>query len=220
MRLFRASLHTVVWLTIIGCSSSVRAQTPTETGAEIHRLYLADQQDRGDGSQRYLPDEVNKRDELRRAQVRVLLAEGLIRTAQDFHDAAFIFQHGVEANDYLLAHILAVEAVVKGDASSKWISAATLDRYLQAIGQKQVFGTQYTDKKVVYYQQHKNDPAALSKPEARESGMTQQPYNDTLMPDALRLDFCVPNIEQQKKNLQEFEKGRYPEGIIPAGCTR
>ncbi len=52
-------------------------------------------------------------------------------------------QHGDAADDYLLAHILAVEAIVKGDASSKWISAATLDRYLQAIGKSQIFGTQY-----------------------------------------------------------------------------
>lgn len=64
---------------------------------------------------------------------------------RDFRYASFIFQHGQTSDDYLLAHVLAVEAVVHGNTVSKWIAAATLDRYLQEIGQKQVFGTQYPD---------------------------------------------------------------------------
>jgi hypothetical protein len=51
-------------------------------------------------------------------------------------------------------------------------------------------------------------------------GMSQQPYDDKLMPDALRLDFCVPNRAQQDVNLREFEAGSYPKGILPPGCTR
>jgi hypothetical protein len=50
--------------------------------------------------------------------------------------------------------------------------------------------------------------------------MTQQPYDEKLMPDALRLDFCVPSQAQQELNLKEFEAGKYPKGILPPGCTR
>ena len=193
------------------------ATVPTD----IHQIFLDDQSDRtGDRTVAPYGADVNQRDSIRRAEVRMLLAAGSIKTARDFHDAAYVFQHGQLADDYLFAHILAVEAVVKGDSTSKWISAATLDRYLQAIGQGQVFGTQYSDKQFVYMQQHKNDPTAATKPETQEKGMTQEPYDRNLMPDTLRNDFCVPDMAKQKENLKEFEAGRYPAGIIPPGCTR
>ena len=54
----------------------------------------------------------------------------------------------------------------------------------------------------------------------QEKGMTQEPYDRTLVPDALRNSFCVPNLAQQTLNLKEFEAGKYPDGIIPPGCTR
>jgi hypothetical protein len=212
------------------------AQTSGELGVSLMRqLYVQDQRDRGvvlsdsggslpPNSTSKAPEQLDavtlqKRDGERRQQVRQLMSSGGLVTAQDFHDAAFIFQHGQEARDYLLAHILAVEAVVKGDASSKWISAATLDRYLQAIGQPQVFGTQYSDSDFAFIVQHRDDPAAI-KAHKHEPGMSQQPYDANLMPDALRLSFCVPNRAQQDVNLKEFESGVYPSGILPPGCTR
>jgi len=151
--------------------------------------------------------------------VRALLAAGQIKSAQDFHDAAYVFQHGTTPDDYLLAHILAVEAVVKGDDTSKWISAATLDRYLQEIGRGQVFGTQYSDKSYFAMKRLEANPAEQKKV-PQEKGMTQEPYDRTLVPDALRNSFCVPNLAQQTLNLKEFEAGKYPDGIIPPGCTR
>jgi len=202
----------------------------------MRQLYVQDQRDRGviltdtgedppPGSTQQAPAAVDqptliRNDAKRRDQVRALLAAGSVITAQDFHDAAYIFQHSQNADDYLLAHILAIEAVVKGDASSKWIAAATLDRYLQQIGQKQVFGTQYSDEKFAYYLQHKADPDLNEKIATIGDKYTQQPYNDLLIPDPLRLDFCVPQRAQQTLNLQEFDQGRYPKGILPPGCTR
>jgi hypothetical protein len=47
-----------------------------------------------------------------------LLESGKLETAEDFHDAAFIYQHGQKPDDYLLAHVLAMVAVQKGDAKS------------------------------------------------------------------------------------------------------
>lgn len=187
----------------------------------IHQLFLDDQSDRnGDHNVAAYGQDVTTRDAKRRAQTKALIATGELKTSRDFHDAAYIFQHGDEANDYLLAHILSVEAVVKGDESSKWIAAASLDRYLQAIGKSQVFGTQYLDKSYLYALQHKNEPNLQNKPEANEKGMTQEPYERDLVPDSLRNDFCVPDLAQQRINLEVFQSGNYPSGIIPSGCTR
>ena len=133
-------------------------------------------------------------------RIHELLSTGALQTAEDFHDAAFIYQHGQTPDDYLLAHVLATVAVQKGDSKSLWISAATLDRYLDSITQPQVFGTQY----------HSKD----------DSPVTQEPYNRILIPDQLRADFCVPSLDQQQKNLAEFKAGKYPAGILPPGCTR
>lgn len=193
------------------------ASTPKSPISDnVHQLFLEDQNERG-GS---LPPptygaDTTARDTVRRTQVKALLAAGRIQTAQDFHDAAYIFQHGQQADDYMLSHILAVEAVVKGDATSKWISAASLDRYLQAIGRKQVFGTQYITPAPQTQSVQGSENLAPARPRT-----TQEPFDRTLMPDALRLDFCVPNLEQQTVNLREFDAGRYPTGILPAGCTR
>ena len=223
-------------LLLSSCLSSAIGQTSEGKDVPLMRqLYVQDQRDRGvllsdtgDGPPSDAPVKapeqldqamLQKRDAERRQRVRQLMSAGKVATAQDFHDAAYIFQHGQESADYLLAHILAVEAVVKGDASSKWISAATLDRYLQAIGQPQVFGTQYSDRDFAFFVKHRDDPEAI-KAHKHEAGMSQQPYDEELMPDALRMSFCVPNRAQQELNLKEFESGTYPKGILPPGCTR
>src|ERR1700735_3858206 len=149
-------------------SSAPQQNPPATVPTNIHQLFIDDQAERtvgGGAIPKYGPD-VNSRDAKRRAEARLLLEAGEVKTAQDFHDAAFIFQHGHSSQDYLLAHILAVEAIVKGDASSKWLAAATLDRYLQAVGQKQVFGTQYSSKSYMYLMLHKDDPSAVNSPEA------------------------------------------------------
>jgi len=206
---------------LLGQTSAKKHEVAPLVPANIHQLFLDDQSDRnGDHNVAAYGSDVTSRDATRRAQTKVLIAAGKLKTSRDFHDAAYIFQHSDEANDYLLAHILAVEAVVKGDASSKWISAATLDRYLQAIGKSQVFGTQYSDKSYLYVLQHKDDPNLQNRPEVNEKGKTQEPYERDLVPDSLRNDFCVPDLAQQRVNLQVFESGSYPPGIIPPGCTR
>jgi hypothetical protein len=167
---------------------------------EIHRLYLEDQRDRGVGGESLPYEAMNAHDKTRRDKVRGLLGSGQIKIAADFHDAAFIFQHGQDPSDYLLAHILAVASIEKGGSDSLWISAATLDRYLQAIHQPQIFGTQFSQEE--------------SKP------YTQEPFNPQLLPDALRKQFCVSSLEQQKQKIPFFEAGKYPPNLNPPGCSR
>ena len=125
-----------------------------------------------------------KADAARRIAVRKLLDNGDLHTGEDFEEAAFILQHGDNADDYLLAHTLATLAVAKGRTSAVWIMTATLDRYLQKIGQPQIYGTQY-----------------LPHPGGE---WTQEPYNRTLISDWLRQQLGVPSLAAQGKQLEEY----------------
>jgi len=126
----------------------------------------------------------SKTDAERREQTRKLLAAGALHTAKDYEEAAFVFQHGDSSDDYLLAHTLAMVAVSKGDPGAIWIASATLDRYLEKIGQKQIFGTQFSFDPQLHW--------------------TQEPYDRDLISDALRQQLTVPAQALQEKRLKEL----------------
>ena len=130
-------------------------------------------------------------DAARRTSARTMLAEGNLTTAEDYYHAAFIFQHGMDAADYLLAHSLAMAAVARGKAEANWIAAATLDRYLMKIGQPQIYGTQYSRSK--------------------DSGVTMEPYDHALVPDSLRTALGVPVQAEQLQKLENM-KASTPKG--------
>lgn len=127
---------------------------------------------------------VGPEDAARLQRTRELLNTNALNSGADFYYASFIFQHGAAPGDYLLAHLLAMAAMARGyDAS--WIAAATLDRYLQKIGQAQVFGTQY------------------SKPS--DGQWTQSPYDSGLIPDSLRKVVGVPDRKSQDDKLKTMQ---------------
>jgi hypothetical protein len=142
-------------------------------------------------------EKARERDESRRKRVRELLDAGRLATGKDYRQAAFVFQHGSTPGDYLLAHVLAMAGVSKGDMESRWIAAATLDRYLQSVKQRQVFGTQYFRK----------DPS---------TPWTQQPYDRTFFSDTLRKEFCVPSVSQQADVLGVMNRNEKPP--VPVVC--
>jgi hypothetical protein len=166
------------------------------TNAELAGLFEADQAARQAGA-RIDWSVVEPQDKARRARTKALLDAGLLASGDDFWHAAFIFQHGDKPEDYLLAHSLAVIAAARGRPDATWIAAATLDRYLQAIGQKQVYGTQYGTKE--------GEPT------------TQEPYDRTLLSDALRAAMRVPSQADQEKRRAEFEaEYRAAKAVMPA----
>lgn len=128
---------------------------------------------------------VGLQDEQRRRRTRELLDAGELRSGDDFYRAAFIFQHGGEADNYLFAHVLATVALQRGHPDAGWIAAATLDRYLQRIGRPQIFGTQYSTPP--------GQPA------------TQEPYDRALLSDALRFMVGVPNQAEQEQQRLAYE---------------
>ncbi len=168
-----------------GCA--YRAGGAEPSNPEMKKIYEADQAPRQDPGKLSAADwkEIGRRDDERRSQTRALLTVGGLHTGDDFKQAAFVFQHGSSPEDFLLAHTLATVAVARGDASAAWIMTATLDRYLQAIGKAQIYGTQF-----------KSAPA----------GATQEPYDRALISDALRRELGVPTLAGQQVQQQDFAK--------------
>ena len=176
----------------LGPWDSGRSYVPTvshSTNAEMTAIFDADQADRQS------PDidwsAMGPVDDKRRSRTKQLLDAGSLQSGDDYYHAAFVFQHGNEADDYLLAHLLATIAIARGRPDAVWIASATLDRYLQAVGKPQILGTQYTI------------------PE--KGAVTQEPYDRALISDAMRKALRVPSLEEQETRLRAYgEKASTP----------
>jgi hypothetical protein len=172
-----------------GRTYSVDAETVTPN-AEMARIYDEDQkvrQNLPDTREGWFP--IERADRERRGRVTKLLEAGALHTPGDYRKAAFVFQHGDQSDDYLLAHTLALVAVTKGDSGSAWIAAASLDRYLQSIRQPQIYGTQF---------------------QGSGKSTTQGAYNQRLISDLLRTELSVPTMESQALQLKSAQSSPSP----------
>ncbi|MDE2039132.1 MAG: hypothetical protein KGO96_06060 [Elusimicrobia bacterium] len=125
-----------------------------EDNARLRQLYQADQKDR---ERPYDSPEAVKglrgRDAARKAVVLELIRLDELVTPLDRYHAAVILLHGGEPQDFLCAHRLACLSAMAGHRPARWLSAATLDRFLMAVGLAQVYGTQFEyDQASGYYQ--------------------------------------------------------------------
>lgn len=164
-------------LLLSGCGSQDGAAPPPTVRAD-HRaltaLFNADQKARQDNRLDLLE---SMADAERLAETKSMLARGEIRSGADYYRAAFIFHHSREADDILKAHVLATAALAQGHQDAAWIAAASLDRYLQARGRPQVYGTQYIQV---------------------DTEMTRGAFDPGFMPDSVRRDTRVPPLDEQK----------------------
>lgn len=183
------------------------SQNAPPTKSAVSRVHQLEIEDQSENPGNISPEEYYRHGDARRAEIRKLLEEGKITSGEDFSDAALIFQHGQTPEEFLFAHVLAVEGLMRGGSADKWIAAATLDRYLHSVNQPQVFGTQYPGDKAAG-----NAPKPQVDPRVWNVQRTQQPYDAKLLPDSVRRDFCVPDLSQQEKNLAIFNTGHRPEG--------
>lgn len=191
-RITRLFVLLAVVIAALRCAPSPPASTTARhaDNAEMQTIVDADQADREPDLNTLDWAALAERDAARRERVRALLDAGALRTGRDFAKAALVFQHGSTSNDILLAHVLAMTAVAEGHAESRRLAALTLDRYLQQIGESQVFGTQFltTDG---------NDPTKWS----------MEPYDDALIPDALRAINCVESRDVSERLLARLKTG-------------
>ena len=127
------------------------------------------------------------RDHQRRARVLEILKTAELTTGDDFFYAALVLQHGEIPDDFLLAHVLATAAGMRGHKVGPWLAAATLDRYLQRIGKPQIFGTQYVRQDA-------------------KGEWNQGEYSRDLLSDGMRKVFGVPEQAKQVEQMQELNK--------------
>jgi hypothetical protein len=162
--------------------------------SELAQLFAADQADRKGGPEGIDWSKIGPRDQARRGRVREMLDAGLLRAADDYYHAAFVYQHSEASADYLLAHVLAMASMALGRADASWIATATLDRYLWSIDRAQVFGTQYKG--------------------ALGGQLTQEKYDQVLIPDSVRKVLGVPTRAQQESQRQQLNQQMPAAGAV------
>lgn len=173
----------VLALAALSLPPLINAQNSSKP-SEIDLIFADDQQARKAPSSN-APKPIYQNDDQRREATRKLLVAGRLQSGKDFEEAAVVFQHSRQADDYLLAHTLSLIAISMGDKDAIWIASASLDRYLMAIGQPQIYGTQYMT------------PAG--KP------ATQEPYNRSLISDALRTRLQIPSQADQEVQRKAYD---------------
>ena len=154
---------------------------------ELAGFYQADQADR-QNIQQLTPDQLSEiaaRDEQRRARVMEMVGRGQLQSAEDYFHAAMVLQHGKEPEEYLLAHELATIAGFKDHKIGKWLSAATLDRFLHSLGRPQQFATQYRRE---------------------ENGVWTLEPLDRSLPETIRAEDGVPPLAEQSKRVEGMNK--------------
>ncbi|PJK12018.1 hypothetical protein CO610_00625 [Lysobacteraceae bacterium NML95-0200] len=127
---------------LITCPAAVCASdSPATDNPALAALFAQDQADRNQSDIDW--QALSQRDAERRTQLKRMLQQGQLRTANDYRHAAFIQQHGDTPEDYRLAHALATLAMTLEDsAQNRWIVAASWDRLLMSHTEPQWYGTQ------------------------------------------------------------------------------
>lgn len=148
-----------------GCTASRHVPRDNSRLAE---LYTQDQVDRESDDEVHWQG-VTRRDVERRAEVRRILDAGDVRTAADQYHAAMVFQHGEDSTDFRRAHELASTAERMGYERARWLSAASLDRYLISTGQPQRYATQFVETPTGLFLQ-RIDSTAVTDAERHRAG--------------------------------------------------
>ena len=174
----------VLWCTVFAIQVLSAVPQNRRPPSRIDRIYAEDQLVRGQAIPPSAPKPIFKNDDDRENATRRLIADGDLHSGKDFEKAAVIFQHSHKPDDYLLSHSLALVALSKGDSDAVWIAAASLDRYLIAVGSPQIYGTQF-----------------LTPPGTQA---TQEPYARSIISDAIRGDLRVPSIADQERVLHDL----------------
>lgn len=177
--------------TTLGMAMLLTCHTAAASSAnhDLASIAAADQGDRTPGPNKIDWNVVGKRDAARRAQVMQLLDSGQVRTAEDFSDAALIFQHGDSVHDTQLALALATVAsrIDPSNRDAKQLVADAWDRIMVRSGKPQWYGTQFLRSKATgKWELYPTDPDAVS--------------------DAQRSAMGIPSLEEDKAHLAEINK--------------
>ncbi|HEX8661841.1 MAG TPA: hypothetical protein VF686_08230, partial [Brevundimonas sp.] len=84
---------------------------------------------------------LRSRDRARREAVVALLEDGWPEDSDDLYAAAWVLNHGDEAQEAALGSQLAARAAELGHPKARWLAAAAFDRSLMYAGKPQKYGT-------------------------------------------------------------------------------
>jgi hypothetical protein len=132
----------LIFITLILHAVSTAAQS--SDNRELQEIYNTDQSDRMADAMDW--SVVSKRDSLRELRVYELLKKDKVQTANDFENAAMIFQHGGDTIATGMVVKLMRKAIALDSTRSKWLLAAGIDRDLMYKNKPQIYGTQYSSK--------------------------------------------------------------------------
>ena len=171
----------------------------------LRELFVADQADRNDHPAYDTAEywQLRERDAWRRQRVNELIVQGLLTAPDDYFHAALIFQHGETLQDIWQAHELAQKAAAMvatramSYKDSRWLAAATLDRWLMYQGKPQKYGTQFV-------------------PDGKRWRLWDIDPSTT---DAERAANHVPSLQEQLKQAERYtqELGQPPAEKAPSG---
>ncbi len=180
----------VIALRSLSTLCSAQAQAPTaKDNEELVRLYQEDQADRSPANAKDIEWAiVGPRDKARLERVKAVYTQNGLHTGADYYHAAMVLQHSEVPEDFLLAHEFCVVAISRGknDKDTRWLAAASEDRFLMNIGRPQRFATQYrADPSTAPFRLYKVD-----------DGVT----------DELRRALNVPSLAKAKAREVEMNK--------------
>jgi hypothetical protein len=173
---------TALCMTLAAAAFPVAANTAsTPANAELAGLVTQDQADRAVGSNKIDWNVVSQHDAARRTQALRLLDAGSLRSAEDFFNAAVIFQHGDSISDTQLALALATTSA-RMDPTNRYaqmLMAQAWDRILVKSGKPQWYGTQFHRSPATgKWELYPTDPTAVT--EAQRTAMGLPTMADTL----------------------------------------
>ncbi len=149
---------------LVAASGCTASRTAPRDNPRLTDLYTQDQ-----AGGRAIETLSSRSDAALRSEALRLLDAGEVRTAADHYRAAMILQHGTDSTDFRRAHELASTAVAMGDERARWLSVASLDRYLLSTGQPQRYATQFLETPDGWFLQHL-DSTAVTDAERHRAG--------------------------------------------------
>lgn len=109
------------------------------------------------------------RDSLREIRVKQLLDSNKVQTSLDYHNAAMIFQHGLDTIASGMAVKLMQKSLELDSTANKWLLAAAIDRDLMRRDKPQIYGTQYVKMgKDALWELYKLDSTKITDSERKE----------------------------------------------------
>jgi len=128
---------------MLGCSRPAPVSR-MEREAALKAMFDADQSERSGPIEQVDMDALKEKDRVRRDSLRALVADGVLASAKSYYHAAMIMQHGEDSMDYRQANEWArtSEELDSTKVETRWLVAATWDRYQMSRGEPQWYGTQ------------------------------------------------------------------------------